>query len=136
MIRFRDETAIGWRSICSSMSIARGCTAVSTRSNHGSSVYTNVMKTDALKQALDHHGFDAAFGGARRDEESSRAKERVFSVRAPGHVWDPRRQRAEPWRIYNFPARRGRDHAGVSTLQLDGIECLAHLQQLERAHIG
>ena len=69
--------------------------------NSGSATHTRVMKTDALKQALDRHGFDAAIGGARRDEEGSRAKERVFSVRAPGHVWDPRRQRPELWRLYN-----------------------------------
>jgi sulfate adenylyltransferase subunit 2 len=67
----------------------------------GSSVHTRVMKTEALKQALDLHGFDAAIGGARRDEEASRAKERVFSVRGPGHSWDPRRQRPELWRLYN-----------------------------------
>jgi sulfate adenylyltransferase subunit 2 len=59
------------------------------------------MKTQALKQALDAHDFDAAIGGARRDEEKSRAKERVFSVRAPQHRWEPRRQRPEPWRLYN-----------------------------------
>src|ERR1700674_1402065 len=67
----------------------------------GSALHTRVMKTEALKQALDRHGFDAAISGARRDEEASRAKERVFSVRAAGHVWDPRRQRPEPWRLYN-----------------------------------
>jgi sulfate adenylyltransferase subunit 2 len=67
----------------------------------GSATHTRVMKTDAVKQALDRHGFDAAIGGARRDEEVSRAKERVFSVRAPGHAWDPRRQRPELWRLYN-----------------------------------
>jgi sulfate adenylyltransferase subunit 2 len=65
------------------------------------SVYTDVMKTAALKQALDAHGFDAAFGGARRDEEASRAKERVFSFRAAGHRWDPRKQRPEMWRLLN-----------------------------------
>jgi sulfate adenylyltransferase subunit 2 len=67
----------------------------------GSRLHTQVMKTDALRQALDHWGFDAAFGGARRDEEKSRAKERVFSFRAAGHVWDPRNQRPELWRLYN-----------------------------------
>jgi sulfate adenylyltransferase subunit 2 len=67
----------------------------------GSALHTRVMKTEALKQALDRHGFDAAISGARRDEEASRAKERVFSVRTPGHIWDPRRQRPEPWRLYN-----------------------------------
>jgi sulfate adenylyltransferase subunit 2 len=65
------------------------------------SVYTDVMKTQALKAALDRHGFDAAFGGARRDEEASRAKERVFSFRGSGHRWDPRRQRPEMWRLLN-----------------------------------
>jgi sulfate adenylyltransferase subunit 2 len=68
---------------------------------HGSAVHTDVMKTQALKQALDEHGFDAAFGGARRDEEKSRAKERVFSVRSAQHRWDPKRQRPELWRLYN-----------------------------------
>ncbi len=67
----------------------------------GSVVHTDVMKTVALKQALDKHGFDAAFGGARRDEEKSRAKERVFSFRAGGHRWDPKNQRPELWRLYN-----------------------------------
>lgn len=73
------------------------------------SLYTDVMKTAALKQALDAHGFDAAFGGARRDEEASRAKERVFSFRASGHRWDPRKQRPEMWRLLN-----GRLGAGES----------------------
>ncbi len=67
----------------------------------GASEYTRVMKTVALRQALDEHGFDAALGGSRRDEERSRAKERIMSVREPGHVWDPRQQRAEFWRTYN-----------------------------------
>jgi sulfate adenylyltransferase subunit 2 len=73
----------------------------------GSSVHTRVMKTEALKQALDLHGFDAAIGGARRDEEASRAKERIFSVRGPGHSWDPRRQRPELWRLYNTQLAAG-----------------------------
>jgi sulfate adenylyltransferase subunit 2 len=67
----------------------------------GSSLHTHMMKTEALKQALDLHGFDAAFGGARRDEEKSRAKERIFSFRAHGHVWDPRNQRPELWNLFN-----------------------------------
>ena len=74
---------------------------------HGSDVHTDVMKTQALRQALDLHGFDAAFGGARRDEEASRAKERVVSLRNRQHRWDPKRQRAEPWRLYNFRKMRG-----------------------------
>ncbi len=65
------------------------------------SVYTNVMKTEALRQALDKHGFDAAFGGGRRDEEASRAKERVFSFRTEGHRWEPRKQRPEMWNLLN-----------------------------------
>jgi sulfate adenylyltransferase subunit 2 len=68
--------------------------------DHGSALHTDLWKTDGLKQALDEHGFDLAFGGARRDEERSRAKERVFSVRSPGHGWDPKRQRPELWRLY------------------------------------
>jgi sulfate adenylyltransferase subunit 2 len=73
----------------------------------GSSLHTQVMKTEALKQALDLHGFDAAFGGARRDEEKSRAKERIFSFRSAGHVWDPRNQRPELWRLYNTKVAQG-----------------------------
>src|SRR4029079_17150599 len=68
---------------------------------HGSTVPTDVMKTQALKQALDSWGFDCAFGGARRDEERSRAKERVFSIRSEQHRWDPKRQRPELWSLYN-----------------------------------
>jgi sulfate adenylyltransferase subunit 2 len=69
--------------------------------DHGSNIYTQVMKTDALKQALTEGRYDVAIGGARRDEERSRAKERVFSVRGPGHSWDPKRQRPELWHLYN-----------------------------------
>jgi sulfate adenylyltransferase subunit 2 len=75
--------------------------------DHGASFYTQVMKTEALKQALDFHGFDAAFGGARRDEEKSRAKERIFSFRTPQHGWDPKNQRPELWSIFNTRVRRG-----------------------------
>jgi sulfate adenylyltransferase subunit 2 len=74
---------------------------------HGSQVHTDVMKTQALKQALDEHGFDVAFGGARRDEERSRAKERIFSFRSAQHRWDPKNQRPELWNIYNARKRRG-----------------------------
>lgn len=69
--------------------------------SHGSAVHTDVWKTEGLKQALDKYGFDAAFGGARRDEEKSRAKERIFSFRSAGHRWDPKNQRPELWRLYN-----------------------------------
>jgi sulfate adenylyltransferase subunit 2 len=74
---------------------------------HGSALYTDVMKTEALKQALASHGFDAAFGGARRDEEKSRAKERVFSFRNAAHNWDPKRQRPELWHLANTKVRPG-----------------------------
>lgn len=83
--------------------VARGIGPIS----HGSEVHTDVMKTQALRQALDEGGWDMAFGGARRDEEKSRAKERVFSFRTAQHRWDPKRQRAEPWRMYNGLKRRG-----------------------------
>jgi sulfate adenylyltransferase subunit 2 len=69
--------------------------------SHGSTVHTDVMKTQALRQALEHYGFDAALGGARRDEEKSRAKERIFSFRSAEHRWDPKQQRPELWRLYN-----------------------------------
>jgi sulfate adenylyltransferase subunit 2 len=74
---------------------------------HGSALYTDIMKTEALKQALTAHGFDAAFGGARRDEEKSRAKERVFSFRNAAHNWDPKRQRPELWHLANTRIRPG-----------------------------
>ena len=75
--------------------------------DHGSAKYTDIMKTDALKQALDQYGFDAAFGGARRDEEKSRAKERVYSFRDRFHRWDPKNQRPELWNLYNGRVNRG-----------------------------
>jgi sulfate adenylyltransferase subunit 2 len=74
---------------------------------HGSAVHTDVMKTQALKQALDKYGFDAAFGGARRDEEKSRAKERIFSFRSTAHRWDPKAQRPELWKLYNARKAKG-----------------------------
>nr|WP_216838374.1 sulfate adenylyltransferase subunit CysD [Vibrio atypicus] len=74
---------------------------------HGSSVHTDIMKTQGLKQALDKHGFDAAFGGARRDEEKSRAKERVYSFRDEYHRWDPKNQRPELWNVYNGKVNKG-----------------------------
>jgi sulfate adenylyltransferase subunit 2 len=101
MIEFRDATVrrLGLELIVHTNQdgLARGINPIAS----GSALHTEVMKTEALKQALDRHGFDAAIGGARRDEEKSRAKERVFSVRASGQVWDPRRQRPELWRLYN-----------------------------------
>jgi len=83
--------------------LARGINPIDS----GSSLHTQVMKTEALRQALNHHGFDAAFGGARRDEEKSRAKERIFSFRDANHGWDPRGQRPELWNLYNTRIRKG-----------------------------
>ena len=107
MISFRDETArrlgIDLLVHTNQDGLARGIGPVAS----GSSVHTHVMKTEALKQALDLHGFDAAFGGARRDEEKSRAKERIFSFRSQGHVWDPRNQRPELWNRFNTRIRPG-----------------------------
>nr|WP_281167800.1 sulfate adenylyltransferase subunit CysD [Marinimicrobium agarilyticum] len=74
---------------------------------HGSAIHTDIMKTEALKQALDKYGFDAAFGGARRDEEKSRAKERIFSFRTAQHRWDPKNQRPEIWKLFNARKHRG-----------------------------
>lgn len=75
--------------------------------SHGSKIHTDVMKTQGLKQALDHYGFDAAFGGARRDEEGSRAKERIFSFRSKEHRWDPKNQRPELWNLFNTRINKG-----------------------------
>jgi sulfate adenylyltransferase subunit 2 len=101
MIAFRDRTAkeLGLELIVhiNEDGIKRGINPI----DHAPSIHTDVLKTQALKQALDKYGFDAAFGGARRDEEASRAKERVFSFRAAGHRWDPRRQRPEMWDLLN-----------------------------------
>lgn len=101
MIRFRDERAreLGFELLVHTNrdGVARGINPFT----HGSRVHTDVMKTEALRQALDAHGFDLAFGGARRDEEKSRAKERVFSFRAAGHRWDPKNQRPEFWNLFN-----------------------------------
>jgi sulfate adenylyltransferase subunit 2 len=107
MIAFRDETArrLGLELLVHTNpdGVAQGIGPFS----HGSAVHTDVMKTQALKQALDKYGFDAAFGGARRDEEKSRAKERVFSLRSAQHRWEPKQQRPELWRLYNARKRQG-----------------------------
>jgi sulfate adenylyltransferase subunit 2 len=106
MIAFRDEAAkrLGFDLLVhvNQEGLAMGIDPF----RHGSAVHTDVMKTQALKQALDKHGFDAAFGGARRDEEKSRAKERVFSIRSAQHRWDPKQQRPELWRLYNARKRK------------------------------
>lgn len=101
MITFRDKTARDFGLDLIVHTNEEGAAKGINPIDYAPSVYTDVMKTVPLKQALDKHGFDAAFGGARRDEEASRAKERVFSFRAEGHRWDPRRQRPEMWRLLN-----------------------------------
>ncbi|HVT24382.1 MAG TPA: sulfate adenylyltransferase subunit CysD [Rhizomicrobium sp.] len=107
MIRFRDETAkrLGLNLLVhiNQDGVKRGINPFDS----GSSLHTQVMKTEGLKQALDKYGFDAAFGGARRDEEKSRAKERIFSFRNTNHVWDPKNQRPELWRVYNTRINKG-----------------------------
>ena len=107
MISFRDESArrLGFDLIV--YINEEGRKAGINPFDHGSAVHTDVMKTQALRQALDRYGFDAAFGGARRDEEKSRAKERIFSIRSAQHRWDPKQQRPELWRLYNARMRKG-----------------------------
>jgi len=107
MIAFRDETARRHGLDLLVHINQDGIDAGIGPFTHGSNVHTDVMKTQALKQALDKYGFDAAFGGARRDEEKSRAKERVFSIRSAQHRWDPKQQRPELWRVYNTRKRTG-----------------------------
>jgi len=107
MIEFRDrraaETGIELRVHTNPEGLAQGIGPIS----HGATVHTDVMKTQALKQALDKWGFDAAIGGARRDEEKSRAKERIFSFRNAQHRWDPKNQRPELWNLYNTRVHKG-----------------------------
>ena len=107
MITFRDKMAekVGMKLIVhtNQEGVAQGVGPFT----HGSAKHTDVMKTQALKQALEKHGFDAAFGGARRDEEKSRAKERVYSFRDKFHRWDPKNQRPELWNLYNGKVNKG-----------------------------
>jgi sulfate adenylyltransferase subunit 2 len=107
MIRHRDQIAqrYGLQLLVytNPEGLSRGINPIAS----GSQLHTQVMKTEALKQALDKWEFDAAFGGARRDEEKSRAKERVFSFRSAGHVWDPRNQRPELWQLFNTKISKG-----------------------------
>ncbi|MFQ5347419.1 MAG: sulfate adenylyltransferase subunit CysD [Rhodothalassiaceae bacterium] len=107
MIAFRDRIAREWGLDLivhvNEDGVRQGVGPIS----HGSAVHTEIMKTVALKQALEKYGFDAAFGGARRDEEKSRAKERIFSFRTAQHRWDPKNQRPELWRIYNARIHKG-----------------------------
>jgi sulfate adenylyltransferase subunit 2 len=107
MIEFRDQTAqrVGMELIVhvNPDGVAMGINPFV----HGSALHTDIMKTQGLRQALDRYGFDAAYGGARRDEEKSRAKDRVFSIRSAQHRWDPKRQRPELWRLYNTRKAKG-----------------------------
>jgi sulfate adenylyltransferase subunit 2 len=107
MIAFRDATAerLGLKLIVHTN--RSGLEAGVNPFSHGSAAYTAIMKTEALKEALSRHRFDAVFGGARRDEEKSRAKERIFSFRSANHAWDPKNQRPELWRLYNGRIRPG-----------------------------
>lgn len=94
---------------------------------HGSALYTDIMKTEALRRALDAGQFDAAFGGARRDEEASRAKERIYSFRTPDHKWDPRNQRPELWNIYNGMVRKG-ESVRAFPLQLTEVDIWRYIE--------
>ena len=107
MIECREEVArrLGLELIVHTN--AEGVAASVSPFTHGSARYTDIMKTEALKQILDEHSFDMIFGGARRDEEKSRAKERVFSFRDAGHRWDPKNQRPELWTLYNVRRHKG-----------------------------
>ncbi len=107
MIAFRDQMAAATGHRLLVHSNPRGGAEGISPFSHGPEAYTRIMKTDTLRQALEAHGFDLALGGARRDEEVSRAKERIMSIRAPGHVWDPRRQRPEFWSLYNARVSNG-----------------------------
>ena len=107
MIKFRDETV---KKYGLELLVHINPDAVAMNLNpfeHGSSKHTDIWKTEGLKQALNKYGFDAAFGGARRDEEKSRAKERVYSFRDKNHAWDPKNQRPELWRLYNGQVNKG-----------------------------
>jgi sulfate adenylyltransferase subunit 2 len=107
MIAFRDQLAEKYGFDLIVHKNQRGLDMGISPFVHGSATHTDIMKTESLKQALDKHGFDAAFGGARRDEEKSRAKERVYSFRDKNHRWDPKSQRPELWNIYNGKVNKG-----------------------------
>ena len=107
MIKFRDETV---KKFGLELLVHKNPDGLAMDINpfvHGSAKHTDIMKTEGLKQALNQYGFDAAFGGARRDEEKSRAKERVYSFRDKNHAWDPKNQRPELWRLYNGQVNKG-----------------------------
>ena len=107
MIKFRDETVKKFGLELLDHKNPDGLAMDINPFVHGSAKHTDIMKTEGLKQALNQYGFDAAFGGARRDEEKSRAKERVYSFRDKNHAWDPKNQRPELWRLYNGQVNKG-----------------------------
>ena len=125
MIAFRDQVlpTYGMELIvhANQDGIAKGIGPFS----HGSALHTEIMKTQALRQALERHGFDAAIGGARRDEEKSRAKERIFSFRSATHQWDPKSQRPELWQLYNGLLHPGESMRIFPLVKLDRARCLA-----------
>jgi len=132
MYRFRDETIarlgfelLTWRN---PEALERGINPF----DHGSNVHTDLWKTQGLKQALDHYGFDLAFGGARRDEEASRAKERIFSFRSAEHRWDPKMQRPELWRLFNTRKHKGES---IRVFPLSNWTELDIWQYIERENI-
>ena len=133
MIAFRDQAAARWGLDLRVHTNPDGLARNVTPFTFDADTYTRIMKTDALKQALDAGAYDCAIGGARRDEERSRAKERIFSVRGPGHVWDPKRQRPELWHLFNgqlapgeslrvFPLSNWTERDVWTYIQAEGIE--------------
>jgi sulfate adenylyltransferase subunit 2 len=125
MIAFRDKVVADYDLDLIEHINPRGAAENVTPFTHGSALYTDIMKTEALRHALDAGKFDAAFGGARRDEEASRAKERIYSFRTPDHRWDPRNQRPELWNVYNGMIRQRRKRARLPAVQLDRGRYLA-----------
>jgi sulfate adenylyltransferase subunit 2 len=129
MIAFRDAMAreFGFKLIVHQN--VEGAQAGVNPFDSGSSLYTHVMKTEGLKQALNLHGFDAAFGGARRDEEASRAKERIFSFRTASHGWDPKNQRPEFWQLYNSRVHPGESMRIFPLSNWTEIDIWTYIQQ-------
>jgi sulfate adenylyltransferase subunit 2 len=132
MITFRDRMAQQHQFKLLTHTNADGLAQGINPFTHGSAVHTDIMKTQALKQALSHYQFDAAFGGARRDEEKSRAKERVYSFRDTKHRWDPKNQRPELWNIYNGKVHRGES---IRVFPLSNWTELDIWQYIYREHI-
>jgi sulfate adenylyltransferase subunit 2 len=146
MIRHRDATAQRYGLDLRVHTNPEGLRQNVNPFDHGSNLYTQIMKTDALKQALAEGRYDVAIAGARRDEERSRAKERIFSVRGPGHVWDPKRQRPELWQLYNgslapgetlrvFPLSNWTELDVWTYILAEGIEVVSLYFAAERATV-